>query len=584
MRRGRLGAHAALAAAAVVFLALILGGGIFHGQAAGQTGGLTAGDLAQKAVDFICGKYRDGEKIEPFAAYVLSCAGEDLGSTIKWEAGPWWTSKDLTLKEKILTLADLIGGGENVPLNFIARTQNPDGTFGPYANAYGTAAPLEALARARSKTVGSQVYGDISAAVGRAVYYFKDGYTGGRMPYDAGGWGLNYRAVGALAAAGEDLSTGEWVYGGVSLKDAAVSSAVYAAQNASHLDAVRLAKELMALWAVAGNDPSHVQTVRDLREAILDKAVTSDKEIYFGSGLYDDVLVLTALGKAGALGEDEIDADKALAYLNRYRVEHSVWGQPAGAGWSGWDTSSPEPDTTAQVMAALSFFPEAADNNSSIYSAIVVGLLYLNSIQEQDTAAVSSPWDSTYSTAETVIALESLAGVENKPYSNYTDYWSGASPWKKKARTKTIAQCLLAASQWGDCGDTVGSLANLLAGRQIKGGDGAGSFENSVYSDMWAYLALAKAGKLDLIDKSQALSYILSKQAGDGSFGETFGQYYPDFMSSAQAVRALHALAPGDAGAQAAISKAISYFKGLLQDDGGVYAPGFDTRPWITPS
>ncbi len=579
-RRGLLRVHAALAAAAVTFFALILWGGICLGQAAGQAGGLTAGELAQKAVSFIQEKYAGGEKIDGYAAYVLSRAGEDLGSS-KWVAGPWWTSVDLTLKEKILTLARLIGNGENGPLDFVLRTQNPDGTFGPYANAYGTAAPLEALALARSKTVGSSVYGDVGAAVGRAVSYFKNGYTGGQMPYDAAGWGLNYRAVEALAAAGEDLSSQEWVYEyeGVSLKQAAVSSAVYAAENAAGLDAVRLAKELIALWAATGGGQSYNETVQALCGAILGKAVSSGSgELYFcgeyGESLYDDVLVLTALGKAGALGE--IDADKALAYLNRYRIEHSVWGVPAGAGWNGWDASAPEPDTTAQVIVALSFFPGAADEKSNIYRAIKDGLDYLASIQEQDTAAVPSPWDSTYSTAETVIVLESLARIETDLYKNYTDYWSSASPWKKKARTKTIALCLLATSQWEGCEETVDRLAGLLAGRQIKEGEGAGSFENSVYSDMWAYLALAEAGKLDLIDKSAALNYILAKQAKDGSFGETFDQYYPDFMSSAQAVRALYALAPADSRAQEAILKALGYFKGLLQDDGGVYAPGFD--------
>jgi len=131
----------------------------------------------------------------------------------------------------------------------------------------------------------------------------------------------------------------------------------------------------------------------------------------------------------------------------------------------------------------------------------------------------------------------------------------------KKSKTKTIAQCLLALSQWNGGTDHLDRLANLLAGRQRTADTGKGSFENSVYSDMWAYIALGEAGKMSCIDNAAAKAHILSKQGADGSWGETWGtEYYPDFMSTTQAIRALTYIpdAAGDQQVQTAINNGLA--------------------------
>jgi len=303
-----------------------------------------------------------------------------------------------------------------------------------------------------------------------------------------------------------------------------------------------------------------------LASAIIARQDTSiSGQVYFGGSIYDDVLVLTALGKAGRLGE--IDQAKALAYLNTFKNAHTdSWGYPAGAAWGSYDPE--ESDLTAQVLTALSYFSGANSQGSDVYNVIQDGLAYLADIQDADTAAVAHQWDSTFATAETLIALKSL----NK---TYDEYGGAASPWVKKSKTKTVAQCLLAVSGWADNADRRDRLAGLIAGRQRTADPGKGSFENSVYSDMWAYIALGEAGKISAIDATAAKEYILSKQGADGSWGETWGvTYYPDFMSTAQAIRALTYLpdAAGNQEIQAAINSGLAYLKSLQKPDGGVYS------------
>jgi len=525
-------------------------------------GTLAVAEMAGKAVEFINGKYCAGEKIDGYTAYVLKLAGEDLAAA-KWAGNPEWTSDSNTLKSKIEKLADLLGDNNSL-VTFITGTQNADGSFGPYANEYGAKAPLQALAAVKADTVGTAVYDQVKSSIDRAVSYFKSGYQSGSTAYDVNGWNFDYRCVEALAAAGGDLSVSDWVYNGISLKDAVIASATAAAKDPTVKDAVYLAKELTALHAVSPAS-GHIDT---LAGAIIAKQNTVDGQVYFGSSIYDDVLVLTALGKAGKL--DRIDQAKALAYLNSFKHPHTnSWGSPAGAAWGGYYQE--EPDLTAQALTALSYFTGAGDQDSDVYQSIRDGLTYLADIQDADTAAVPAQWDSTFATSETLIALKSLGKT-------YNDYAGAASTWMKKSKTKTIAQCLLALSQWEDGTDRLDRLANLLAGRQRAADPGKGSFENSVYSDMWAYIALGEAGKMSCIDTA-AKAYILSKQGADGSWGETWGTgYYPDFMSTTQAIRALTYLpdAAGDKQVQTAINNGLAYLKGLQQADGGVYSTAMD--------
>ncbi|MFZ5649174.1 MAG: S-layer homology domain-containing protein [Bacillota bacterium] len=526
--------------------------------AADQTTAYSAAEMASKAVDFINQKYQTGGEIDGYTAYVLAMAGEDLASAK-------WTRNGKNLKSEIENLADLLGDSNSM-ITYIYSTQNSEGSFGPYANEYGTKAPLQALAAVKDDlTAGSDVYDRVQNSIANAANYFKSRYQNGSMTYAVNGWNFDYRCVEALAKAGEDLSVGGWVYGGTSLKDTVVASACATADavtaDPSIKDAVYLAKELTALYAV---QPSSAN-IGVLADAIIAKQNTTVAgQVYFGSSIYDDVVVLTALGKAGRLGS--IDQEKALAYLNTFKHSHTnSWGSPAGAAWGGYYPE--ESDLTSQVLTALSYFTGANDPDSNVYKAIQDGLAYLSDIQDADIAAVPAQWDSTFATAETLIALKALGKT-------YNDYAGAGSSWVKRSRTKTVAQCLLALNQWNDT-TRLDRLANLLAGRQKAADPGKGSFENSVYSDMWAYMALGEGGKMGNIDTAGARTYILSKQSADGSWGESFGGiYYPDVLSTAQAVRALTYL-PGtgsDTDIQAAINKGLAYLKGLQQNDGGVCA------------
>ncbi|TYP54201.1 S-layer homology domain-containing protein [Thermosediminibacter litoriperuensis] len=508
------------------------------------SGSYTSDQLAAKAVEFINDKFKSGEKIDGYTAYVLTLAGENLASQK-------WTRNNLSLKEEIRKSADLLGN-QNSLVTYILATQNADGSFGPYANEYGTKAPLQALAMVKGDLPEGDISGRVQKAIDRAVEYFKDRYMSGSLAYDAQGFNFDYRCVEALADAGEDLS--KWVHDGKSLKEIVITSADAAADNAAVLDAVYLAKELTALYAVEPQSDN----IEILAQAIADKKNTDGDSIWFGDSIYDDVMVLTALGKAGKL--DLIDQQKAFNYVEKFKHQHEdAWGNPAGAAWGGFEEK--EPDLTAQVITALRYFDGARDTGSDVYNAIEAGLAYLKDIQDADTAAIKAQYDSTFATAETLIALKSLGKA-------YEDYAGAGSGWVKRSGTKTIAQHLLALNIMKDAA-RVEKLVNLLKERHSSSG-----FDNSVYTDFWAYIALGEAGKINAIKAEEAKSYILGKQSAKGPWGEKWGDaFYPDFMSTAQAIRALTYLpaASGDAEVQSAIEKGLAYLKKQLQPDGSVY-------------
>jgi hypothetical protein len=516
-------------------------------QAAGASVSRTD-TLRLAAVDFIKGQFVAGAEIDGFAAYVLALSGENIDDN-SWRRG------GKSLLELLQQKADLFSDRASL-ITYIAATQNPGGSFGPFANEYGTKAPLQALGTALpGMTVHSEVYARAGAAITEAVSWFRNLYDGG-TPYVAAGWSFDSRVVEALAAAGEDLSA--WIKDGESLYDKVVASAVYAASYAEGFTAPVLAKELSALHAV---NPSHT-AVGELAEAIAGRQ--SDVNGSLGASVYEHVAVLIALGRAGQL--DVINQADAFAYLSTFRTPHqNVFGMDAGAAYGGW--SPKESDLTAQVLTALSYFTGADTEGNPVHTAIAEGLAYLADIQDRDTAAIPDQWDSTFTSAETLLAL----------LANGIDCFD--SPWSKKTRTRTVAQYLLALHQAGD-GVRSGQLAGMLAGRQVAGGaEGAGSFENSVYSDMWAYIALGTTGYPGLIDTDAAIGYILSKQDADGSFGETFfGTYYADFLSTVQALRSLFLLGAAleDEDIDAALAGGHGYLRSLLQPDGGVYMPWDD--------
>ncbi len=280
-------------------------------------------------------------------------------------------------------------------VTYILDTQNPDGSFGPFANIYGTKSPLQALGAALSGIpAGSYIYTRMEEAISKAVTYFANAYADD-MVYDANGWSFDARVVEALAAVGEDLSSADWTKDGESLADIVVASATTAAADADELSAVALAKEMSALHAVT---PASA-VVGTLAEAIGGKQDMEDGS--FGT-VYEHAAVLIALGRAGWL--HVIDQAAALGYLADFRTEHQDdFGLDAGAAYGSW--SPKEADLTAQVILALTFFDGAGEDGSAVHTAIIDGFAYLASIQEQDTAAVPDTYDSTFTTAEALLAL-----------------------------------------------------------------------------------------------------------------------------------------------------------------------------------
>lgn len=142
------------------------------------------------------------------------------------------------------------------------------------------------------------------------------------------------------------------------------------------------------------------------------------------------------------------------------------------------------------------------------------------------------------------------------------------------ASAKALAQQLLIAKQWGRT-DLADQLASALKQRQKP----QGGFDDNVYSDIPAYLALGQAGYLSVVNSAYAREYILKlqSQANDdtlGSWGAVWdGTFYADFLSTCQAIRALTYL-PGqesDQEIQQAINQGLAYLKKHLQDDGSVY-------------
>ncbi|KYH32910.1 hypothetical protein [Neomoorella mulderi] len=128
---------------------------------------------------------------------------------------------------------------------------------------------------------------------------------------------------------------------------------------------------------------------------------------------------------------------------------------------------------------------------------------------------------------------------------------------------KVIAQQMLAVGQWGR-GELVAQLAGVLKARQRP----TGSFDDDIYSDIPAYEALGAAGQISVITEVYARNYLLCQQsvasATYGSWGGTYGgTYYPDFMTTCQAIRTLTYLpgAASDQQIQAAINNSLAYLR-----------------------
>ncbi|RPF49337.1 Ig-like protein group 2 [Thermodesulfitimonas autotrophica] len=148
---------------------------------------------------------------------------------------------------------------------------------------------------------------------------------------------------------------------------------------------------------------------------------------------------------------------------------------------------------------------------------------------------------------------------------------------------KLLAQDLAAAQALGRA-DWADQLAGVLKDRQsVNSVYGFDLGEWSIFSNMPAFDLLGLAGKIGVVDAAYAESYILGTQNttaesvvyGAYSWGCTWsGTYYPDFMTTAEAVRALHFLDPAgsDSSVQTAISNGLTWLRQQQMDDGSFVA------------
>jgi prenyltransferase beta subunit len=133
------------------------------------------------------------------------------------------------------------------------------------------------------------------------------------------------------------------------------------------------------------------------------------------------------------------------------------------------------------------------------------------------------------------------------------------------ASAKLLAQDLAAAQALGEYG-----LAEDLL-QELQDRDSSSGFDNNPYSDIPAYDLLGRLGELSVADEVYAKDYILAAQntsVSDAAYGSFGGGWGPDFMITAQAVRALYGLDSGDSEVQAAIDMALDWMEDQQQDDG----------------
>ncbi|MEG3071347.1 MAG: hypothetical protein RQM92_11485 [Candidatus Syntrophopropionicum ammoniitolerans] len=140
---------------------------------------------------------------------------------------------------------------------------------------------------------------------------------------------------------------------------------------------------------------------------------------------------------------------------------------------------------------------------------------------------------------------------------------------------KLLAQDLTAAAIL-EREDLVDGLLQALIDKESCTG-----FDHNIYSDIPAYELLGRIGRLGMMDAGLAKECLLAAQnktADDADYGSFGGDWGPDFMTTAQAVRALHYLDldAGDSEIQQAISTALGWLQGKQQTDGGFLGSEWD--------
>lgn len=143
---------------------------------------------------------------------------------------------------------------------------------------------------------------------------------------------------------------------------------------------------------------------------------------------------------------------------------------------------------------------------------------------------------------------------------------------------KTIAQQILATNQWG-LSSLTNQLLKILADKQSSSGFDQGA--NSSFSNVPAYMFLGQAGFLRSgsgINASGAKDYLLATQSTSEATYGAWTSSWADFMTTAQAVRALSFIpgANNDPVIQKAIEHGLSWMQKQQQADGSVYT----TKPY----
>jgi hypothetical protein len=161
--------------------------------------------------------------------------------------------------------------------------------------------------------------------------------------------------------------------------------------------------------------------------------------------------------------------------------------------------------------------------------------------------------------------LDAVTNLVNQDLSNPT------------APVKHLAEDLIAMQELGN-NSLVDQLKMLLQNRQNN--DGSFQDDASVYSIIPAYELLGRAGQLSavnsVVNAAYAQNYILEQQ--DTTTG-AWPKDWPDFMVTAQAVRALNYLVPGAAADSAvgqAMARGCDWLKDQQQSDGSFLATQFD--------
>ncbi|MEL7564905.1 MAG: S-layer homology domain-containing protein [Dehalobacterium sp.] len=139
---------------------------------------------------------------------------------------------------------------------------------------------------------------------------------------------------------------------------------------------------------------------------------------------------------------------------------------------------------------------------------------------------------------------------------------------------KTIAYQYLVMKDWGE-DEKVEQLLEILQNRQGTGENG--SFDNNAFSDIPAFDAIGRAGAIGALDTDKTIDYILANR--DSSSG-AWTLSWNDFITTAQAVRALEYLRPyagdQDEAVEEAIDDGLAWMKSFQMEDGSLQGGDWD--------